>query len=517
MTLAGRIGRAIFWGQAGRLMEAALLFSFSLLLARTLGPAAYGLYALGISLAGVCGFISLLGLGPETLGRFLPEIASNGGAQRTRQLMRTLLAVRSAAITFVACLAFAFRGAISARLHLPAVVAALGAVLLVFAMRSIFDLLTYFSAGLLELRRVALAKLISAATAPGLFALLLSFRRSGVNTAWMSLAAGSLAGTCILLFPLLATHTAEPSVPEPLPIRRILTFGLFTWATNFFVYILGDSTDVLLLGWLTPDRAAIGRYAIGARVVFSLTSLLLGWAALVSVASFSEAFQRSGIRGTARAVESQWKLAILCTVGPASLLLRYAREILTTFFSSAYAQSVPVTRVLCTLVTCSVLLGFSLGTSALYAVGKERLACYLVAAAAAFNIVAEIVLVHRIGPLGAAYATGLSFILLAVISTAASRIYIPLRFPATFAGKIIAASGIALLPTFCLTSDSIPAVATGALAWGVVFTLGLLVLKPLEDVEFEAVSRMSPRVAAVARVFSARRLGMATGGIPWQE
>ena len=479
MTLAARIGQAILWGQAGRLMEAAIVFLFSLLLARVLGPATYGLYALGISLAGILSFLSLLGLGPETLGRFLPEIASNGEGQQTQRLLHTLLVVRSAGIIFVACLAFVFRGAISARLHFPVVVASLGAVLLVFAARSVFDLLTYFSSGLLELRRVALAKLVAAAIAPGLFFPLFAFRRSGVDAAWVSIAAGSVAGTCILLFPLLPTREAGPSAGQALPIRRILVFGLFTWATNFFVYILGDSTDVLLLGWLTPDRAAIGRYAVGARVVFSLTNLLLGWAALVSVASLSEAYQRSGISGIARSVEAQWKLGCLCTIAPLLFLIRYARDIVTVLFSGAYTSSAVIVQILSVLMVCSALCGFSVHGGVLYALGRERSACTAVGAAAAFNLASEIVLVRRYGVPGAAWATGLSFVLLAVSCLALSSRYAPVSVPVDFLWKVSVAAAAALLSAGWFEPASIGTLAGIGAAYALVFFVTLALLKPL--------------------------------------
>lgn len=515
MSLAARVGRAIFWGQAGRFAEAAILFFFSLLLARVLGPASYGVYALGMSLAGVCCFLTLLGLGPETLGRFLPEIAADGQRHRANALLRALLGIRSAAIVFVACLVFIFRGAILARLRFPLVVASLAAVLLVFAARSILDLLTYFSSGLLELRRVAFAKLAAAAIAPALFLILLALRRGGANSAWLAFAAGSLAGILILAFPFFFAR-ATARVSAPLPLRPILVFGMFAWATNFFLYILGDNMDVLLLGWLVPDRAAIGCYAVGARIVFSVTGLLLGWALLTSVPTFSEALQSRGREGLARVVEAQWKLSVLCVVGPFALLIRYARAIVLIFYSAAYAPSVPVIEILAVLVAAGSLLGFSLGTSALYATSHERLACGLVAVAAVFNIFSEVLLVLRMGMPGAALATGLSFVLLAILSGAASRRYIPWRFPAAFVAKVSAATMIAIAPTLWFSARTFATLALGAGAWAAVFLAALSLLKPLADGDSAALGRVHPRLAGVADLFSPRAATVALGGSTWQ-
>jgi lipopolysaccharide exporter len=511
MNLAGRIGRAILWGQAGRLMEAAILFFFSLSLARILGPESFGIYAMGLSLAGACGFLSLLGLGPETLGRFLPEIVSSGGPSRARELLRALLTIRVAAIVTVASAIFAMRHTIAQRLHFPMLAASLAGVLLVFGLRSILDLLTYFCSGLLDLRRVALAKLSAAAVAPGLFAVLLTFHQGGVNAAWLSIATGSACAILILASPLLSTRTAA-AVHEPFPLRRILAFGLFTWATNFFVYVLGDSTDVLLLGWLAPDRAAVGLYAVGARVVFSLTSLLLGWTSLVGMASFSASYQRAGIPGLTRAVESVWKLGALCLVPPLLFICRFARPVITVVFSGAYASAGKITEVLAILAACGALCGFSIHGGILYVLNRERLACCLVGFSAAFNITAEIVLVRKCGVEGAAWATGLSLVLLAALCLMASGRYAPLRLPVGFLSKIVAAAGAALFATGWLRPESAAQLAGVAGVYAVVFFASLALLKPLNASDSASLHRINSMLGCYAeRFFTAAYAGSASG------
>jgi diguanylate cyclase (GGDEF)-like protein len=243
MSLGARVGRAILWGQAGRLAEAIFFSGFSLILARALGPASYGLYALGMSLAGICAFLALLGIGPETLGRFLPELVSSGGPGRAGELLLKLLAIRGAAILALGAMVIVLHRAIGERLHIPLFIGAAVLVLLMFAARSILDLLTYFSSGLLDLRRVAAAKLATSCTAPSLF-LIFWFRHAPTaNAAWLAIAGGSLSGILVLGLPFLR-DPASSSSESALPLRRILAFGMFAWATNFFVFILGDNTDM---------------------------------------------------------------------------------------------------------------------------------------------------------------------------------------------------------------------------------------------------------------------------------
>ena len=516
MSYGARLGRAIFWGQAGRVAEAVVFFLFYLFLARALGPASYGLFALGMSLAGVCVFLTLLGLGPETLGRFVPEIAAGGRRDRARRLLGILFAIRSAAVLAASALVFVFRRTLAERFHFPLLSESLALVLLVFAARSAFDLLTYFSAGLLELRRVAAAKLIASLAAPGLFLILWLRHVPSVNAAWLAIAVGSLAGIVVLAVPLLISDSAASArVQEALPLGRILAFGLLAWATNFFLYVLGDNMDVLLLGWLVADRSAIGYYAVGAKIVFSLTGLLLGWASLVSVPSFFVSWQQGGVAHLARLVEAQWKFAVLCLVGPFVFLIRYAREVIAIFYAPAYSSSVAVVQILSGFTACAVVLGFSLGTSALYATSRERMACALIAAAAVFNVLAEIVLVRRMGVLGAAYATGMSFVLLAVLSAAASRLYIPWRFPAIFVAKVVGAAAIATVPTIWFRPSSFLALLVGSVVWSVAFLAALALFKPLDQADSAALVRVNPHLRELAAVFSPQPAAVA-GGTPWQ-
>ena len=492
MSFAGRVGRAIIWGQAGRVAEAAIFFLFYLFLARILGPTSYGVFAVGMSLAGACVFLTLIGLGPETLGRFVPEVAAGGGRDRVRRLLGMLLAVRGVALFVVAGLLLLFSRRLGTRFHFPLAVESLAIVLLVFAARSIFDLLTFFSAGLLDLKRVAAAKLVAAVVAPGLFLFLWFRHASNVNAAWLATAGSALGGIIVLAVPFLAPGCASRIVrDDALPLRRILAFGMFAWATNFFVYVLGDNMDVLLLGWLVPDRAAIGQYAVGAKIVFSLTTLSLGWVTLVSVASLSEAWQHGGLARLASVVEAQWKLGVLCLLAPLLLLLRFAREIVNIFYSPAYPLSVPVIQVLCGLMICGVVCGFSIQGGILYTLDHERVACTAVGLAAVFNIVSEILLVRRMGIMGAAWATGISYVLAAIVCTVAGAFFVPFHFPGQFIGSVAVAAAVGVASTLWLQPTSVISLLAACALCGGVFFGCLAVLKPLTGEDSAGLRRVN--------------------------
>jgi len=512
MSLAARAGRAIAWGQAGRLAEAGIYFLFYLFLARALGPANYGQFALGLSLAGACGFLALFGLGPETLGRFVPEIAAAGGRRALRKSLAGLLGLRAAAIGMVSALLFALRLPIAAGLRFPLAGAALALVAAVFATRSILDLATYFSAGLLELRRVALAKTCAAFATPAAFLALAAAGRAGIRAAWLATAAGSLVGIFILFVPFWRggasrSDSGSDSQPSSVPLRRILAFGLFAWMTNFFLYVLGDNMDVLLLGWLVPDKSSVGQYAVAARIVLSITSLLLGWVTLTSVATMSEARQQGGAARLADIAEAQWKLGALCLVPPLLFLARFAREIVGVVYSPAYAPAAPILEILAGLMAAGVVCGFSIQGGVLYALDHERVACAVVGSAALFNIASEIFLVRRMGAAGAAWATGTSFVLLAALCAAAGAAHVPFRFPAAFLGRVVAAAGIATGSTLRLHPASAASLAAAAALTAAVFFGCLALFKPLRGSDPAGLYRVNASLGAWAERFFAARVG----------
>jgi O-antigen/teichoic acid export membrane protein len=336
--------------------------------------------------------------------------------------------------------------------------------------------------------------------------------RGTVAAAWISIAAGSLAGILILGYRLFVGQPRPPEKPQ-FPLRRILAFGAFSWATNFFIYILSDSTDVLLLGSLTTDRVAIGRYAACARIVFSLTSLLLGWTSLVGVASLSESFQQAGLAGLTQAVESVWKFGVFCLVPSLIFVFRYARPIVATLFSAAYVPAATIVQILAGLVVCGAFCGFSVHGGILYVLNRERLACAVVGGAALFNIASEVSLVRRFGFAGAAWATGASFFLLAASCNVASRRFVQLRVPVEFFAKISLAAGIGLLVSAWLQPQTpLQLIGAGAL-YGFGFVVSLVLFKPLTIIESASLGRVNRALGAWAnRLFTTPYPSAQSGG-----
>ncbi len=506
MSLVSRVGRAVLWSQVGRVVEVLLFFLFSLFLARTLGPRSYGIYALGLSLATLCVFISLLGIGPETLGKFVPEMVTGNRWHRAVALLWKLLALRTAALALAVVILVVLKDSIAREFHLPWLVQYLGLVAIVFAVRSIYDLLTCFSSALLQLDQVALAKFLASVTTLSVFYLFFAVDRASVQSAFAATASGCLLGVIILGVPLLRWGCTKSNLGhgDEVPMRRILKFGFFAWLTNVFLFVLGDGADALLVGWLVKDPTSVGYYAVGSNLVFRVTGLLLGWVPLVSIPAFSNAYLQGGPTRLAAAADAQWKFIVLSLTVPLLLLFRYSGEIVTLFYSAHYLPSVPVMQILCALMFCAVLFGFSLQAGVLYTLDRERIVCAIVAAAALFNLVVGILLIKEFGIKGAAWATGLSFVFLSVLCAVTSSLFARLRFPWRFILKVVSAALIAVVFTLWLNPASLFTLAAACAASGLVFLFCLGLTKPLSLPDSASLRLVNPQLGSIAERFFVR-------------
>jgi O-antigen/teichoic acid export membrane protein len=506
MSLLQRTSRAYVWGQIGRLAEACLFFVFSLLLARILGPKTYGIYSLAVSTAGLLGFLTLLGIVPETFGRFVPDLGSKHGPGAVRTLLRKLLAVRSLTALGTIIVAVIFSLTRFGQAHLKFLAGTLACVLFLFSVRALFDLLVGYPGAMLELKQVAFAKILAGATAPLLFLILVFLHRISAGYALLITAIGYLFGTVWLLVPWLRKSPDAPTDANGnIALSRILRFGFFVWMVNFFLLVLSDNTDVLLVGWILGDATLVGYYAVGAKLVFRLVTLVMGWAPLFALASLNQGYLEGGADKMARVMRAQWKLCMLSAVAPLALLYCFADPIVRVLFSSNYVASVHIVRILAVLMMCSAACGFMLQASILYVLNRERLACGLIGAGAVFNLVLEIYLVRRIGISGAAWATGISYLLLSFCLAIIGARLAPLETPWLFNLKVGTAAVAGFALTHWLNPDSFWQLVGASSLWIAAFFVALALLKPLAAADSGHLLKISrPLGSLVDRLFVSR-------------
>jgi O-antigen/teichoic acid export membrane protein len=494
MNLLKRVSRGILWGQLGRAAEVGLFGLLSFMLARKMGPSSYGVFSLGASLVAFFGFLALVGIGQETLAKFVPEAAAGrypGGAAR---LTAHLLSLRLAAIAVVCIGALLAGGRIEHRLGVTGFRHYLGILLLVFILRSIADLFSCVFSALLRLRVVAGGRVVVPATAL-LLVLVVAWQGESIDPgiAFRALAIGQCMGLAVIL---LAWQGCKLTVdPEfsgtPAPLRRVLSFGLYTWLAGLFIFVLSDRIDVLLLGWLLKDPKAVGWYAVGATLVFQSTGLTTAWLPLVGMSTLSNAYLEAGPAGLAQVGEALWKIIAVSLVPVMVFLVRFSKEVVVLLYSTQFVLSAPVVQTLGLLLGLSAIVGFGLQAGMLYILGHPKTACAIFAASAALNIVLAFPLIHRFGIVGAAAATGGAFLLFSLLSARVARARCRVRTPWSFLFKVVSASAAAAGVSLLLKPYILSSFAVAGFIWIGVLLLCLWLMKPLTRVDSQHLSRVS--------------------------
>ena len=507
MTLLARATRGYFWSQFGRLGEVVLFFLLSLVLARKMGPAAYGIFALALSLVMFCSFLAAMGIAQDTLGKFVPEAAAGRYPGGVGRLLQHLLGVRVIAVAVLSSAVLLIGRSVGGVMGVAGFAQYLGLTMLVFSLRSISELFCYVFSGLLELRVVAAGRSVVPLVALILVAeAILQGRNVSVGDALGAIAVGQLAGLLILAaaarkcLPASQSSTGEQNIH----LARILSFGLFVWLSGFFSLILGDASDIMLIGWLMKDPSAVGFYSVGSSGAFRGINLLLAWLPLIGMSTGCNAYLEGGKESLLKTAEAVWKLIAISLVPPMFIVYQFSAEFVTLFYSSGYSASIPVLRILAALMAVSGLLGHGLQAGMLYILDREKIACAIFAGSAIFNVGLGIILIKNFGIVGAAWATGLSFVFFSILCRTVGNSFVFVRCPGGFLTRIVSASIVSSLTTLWLKVRSLSELAIACTLWVFVFLLFLSLVKPLSSNDSSALRQVNPALAYVAERFFAR-------------
>lgn len=507
MNLAKEASRSYLWSQFIRFSEVFLLFLVSLVLARKLGPGSYGVFALGVSFIAFCGFLSATGFGPEAVAKFVSEAGAGGYRGGVVRLVRDLTVVRLITIFLIAGFVLTFRHWVESHFRAIQIDRYIVLILAVFALRSLCDLSGNVFSGLLDWSIVAAARSSVPSATLLLIGIPILFGHAiSLHLAFTALLVGQAAALAIYL--VAAKKRIPPSSSELQgqisTLRRVLLFGLFVWIASMFIFVLTEGSDLILLGWLLKDPRQVGWYAVGASLAFRPCSLVLAWMALMGTPVAAKALLTKGLEGLGRMIEATLKLTSLSLIPTMLLVARFAPQLVTLLYSARYEASVPVARLLCCLLASSGFLGFGLHGGVLYLLNRERTACAVFGGAALFNMLIAIPMIKSFGPMGAALATGLSFIVFASAAGIVGITVCPIHWPWRFSFQVAFASLVATVSTLWVVPRTGLELLLACLFWGIVFAVSLLLMKPLDAGDVEPIQQINPRLAQLlGRLFAA--------------
>ncbi len=489
-SFAARVGRGLLWNYIGRMAEFLLRFVLFTLLARGLGKTGYGGYSYVLSIFGIAGLAAGLGL-EQTLNTFTAQWQAR--PSELRYLLRRMLAIRTAALCVLAGGVWLFAPTLGRRVGLEA--GSIRAMLLYLIAFNVYNLLLYYLVGRLEVGFAAFVRVAVMLLNVGLVWAML---RSGAGLAAIFEVQGATA--LLALVAALWRLRADLLGPsEPAPLGRPLRFAAVLGVTSGLNFVLGQQSDVFMLGLLLHDRAEIGAYNLAASLNFTLsTALLIGFEG-VTQSAFSEVAARNAGR-----LQSLWvillKLVSVLSV-PALVFGALHAAKLVALFGGSYADSTRLLQVYLLFSTAGRLLGGGLNTTALYALGRERTPLIIRLASGGLNLMLAVILIRSLGPLGAVIATGISVLGTGLVETAITMHATGAAYPWRFAFKVILATTVAVAASYPLTGGGWLGLAAGAFVTGAVLLVVLALLRPLGPEERGLAQRLMPRLAPVLRYF----------------
>jgi O-antigen/teichoic acid export membrane protein len=274
-------------------------------------------------------------------------------------------------------------------------------------------------------------------------------------------------------------------------LRSIAAFGVPLVPMNLAMWVLAYSDIFLLRRLSAPGQALseVGLYQYAHEIclilVLPITSLNLAWPQFI-FANHS----RPGAAEVFARVQTYFSFLL---VGAAFLLSMFSDRLVAFVGSAEYAGSVPVIPILAgSLVFYGMVILFSSG---LYISGRTGSLAGITAACAVLNIVLNVLLIPRLGRIGAAGATLVTNLTMALWVLRASRpIYrIPFRPVRSIAAVVLAGAILGLIEVTRLGS-------TADLALRILASVCyLLVLFPLFGVSRREIRTAFATLASMAR------------------
>lgn len=391
---------------AGTIFTAAAGYFFKVYLARSLGADALGLYALGMSVVGLLGLVNAAGL-PSAAPRFIAEYQSRGDFLRLGAFLRRSFGLLSVGNLLLGTVLIAIGPWIAVHLyHAPA----LSAYFSFFALIMLFGVLsTFFGQAMAGYQDVAKRTIIThfvGTPANMIFAVILISVGFGLRGYLAAQVASGLLVLVLLGISVWKTTPAEARVPAPKAKieKEVIAFSATAFGIAGIEFFLAQTDKIVLGYYLEPRR--VGVYAVATALV-GFVPIALQSVNQIFSPTIAELYA-SGKRALLQQLYATLTKWILMLTVPLALTMIFLARPLMTIFGKGFeaGTSVVVIGAIGQLLNCAV---GSVGYLLLMSGNQTRL-IRIQAWNAALMIGLSLLLVPRLGILGAAIASAVTVI-----------------------------------------------------------------------------------------------------------
>lgn len=417
---------------------------------RILDPADYGAYALTVSIATMCQAVFFYWLQCGAI-RFYPVAVREGFLPR---LHATVYRGYGLCILLLAAL----YAAVMAVLPLdPRLAAALWLGLPLVVVKALVSITQAFHRGALRVARFGIAECGQAVL--GLLFALLLVRGLGLGGAGILL--GLIGGAAVVALadlPMILRMIAKGAV-EQAQLRRLLAFGLPLTASFAFNFILAASDRMLVEYFLGSH--AVGIYAVAYGIADrAISSVFLA----VSLAAFPlaiRALEQEGAEAARRQMHANGEMLLAVAVPSCAGLVAVADPLAGVMIGADYCGQ--AAEILPWIAVASLMAGLQVHyfDHAFHLGRRTGMFLLTVGPAAALNVALNLLLLPRLGLIGAVYATVASYLLAVAASAWLGRRVFPFPFPFRPLLRVVAATAAMVA---VLTGGSFPAGPLGLAA-----------------------------------------------------
>ena len=481
--------------------------AISMIVARTLGPSAFGTYTLLMWFASVGIVLANHGITTGVM-KFLGEVRGRGDPELARHVLRHFerMQVRSCLVVCVvlglAITLFSTRATadVEGRRLLWVVLAAVAA-------RAFFVFYVSAAKGLENFRLTARVQALAAPIGIGLVAIA-AWSGGTLGAFVVAYGVGSIVYAAIGRAALsrslpVSPMTAQVVSPSELPVARMRRHVAFASAIVLLEILVLRQTEVLFLEKFSTAQN-IAFYGIGRSLASSAMLLVPGVAAALLLPMMSRTFGADpALLGPRFLAATRYMLLLAVPVVAAGEV--FAADLVTALYGAAYAPAILVFRV--TLAASAV--GAVSASASSYQLGTDRQPAIVMTmvGAAALTVLLDVVLIRAYELNGAIAAGSAGATLLAVGLLWQARRALGVRFDLAAYGRILAAGLVAALPALAARALFPPwlALPVGAAALAITYLLSTVALGAWARTDLAAMRALVDRAP--------RRLGAPVGRI----
>lgn len=444
---------------------------------RVLGPAAYGVYGVVLSIQTIIGLLITLGV-PAAVSRFVAQ-----REQSAQPILKQLLLVQAGTAASIALGTVAISPLIVRLLRDASLLPYLWIVAAVVFFQAFYPIYVQFLSGAHRFnRQAALTSLYAVAKLAGAITLIYTFGVFGALTGF------AVGGFIAAIIGFIWTRNIGGHEPYRIPAKELLSF-----AGAYVLMMVGlqilQSLDLFMVKSILRDDTATGYY--NAAVTLSrIPYFLLQGLSFILLPSISALTKTGETHDEAASfVRDVIRYLIALIVPSIALAAATSRELVSLFYSRTFAPAAPLLTVL--IIGLGALAFFLLLANIVAGAGKTKIPLYLSAGMILISFSSGLFLITRYGLLGAAWQTTIAstigFVILAWYTFRTFRIPLPVRTTI----NVIIASAIAVLPTYVWKVGSIM-LPIQYILLGIVYIVCLLLLQEVTAADRNRLKSIHP-------------------------